>query len=355
MQTIVGIGFIVSLLSELAVATYSSLKKSNLAFIAPRILNSPIVSFASNLDMLVQTGKKEAIYEKANNYNWKILPKTQKIEDLQAVENFLIHEYEETYDKFLFFLPENLLDFFEEWKILRDFENLKTLLACITNSIQPDYCTHLFGPQGKISLEKLNQLSTSLNVSNVLDQAIAYFPPATISEIKVNDEDTLDKIRSSIDRVAAGYLSGIFQKVKIEGSDEIQKLVMKKYEIKDLVTIARLKEYGIASKTITSLITCQQAKLTEREIENLVSAKNYKIFYWLLSKTYYGKLIPKETVSPRELEQVLHRSFFKELTKPTNDIGEKLVIQFMISLEYCFPIIWKAIIFYFMQKGEDKQ
>jgi hypothetical protein len=57
MQSIVGIGFIASIISELAAATYTSLKESNLAFLAPRILNSKIVSLASNLDLLSQTEK----------------------------------------------------------------------------------------------------------------------------------------------------------------------------------------------------------------------------------------------------------------------------------------------------------
>lgn len=354
MQTIVGIGFIASILSELAAATYKSLKKSNLAFLAPRILNSEIVSFASNLDMFAQTGKKGMIYEAASKYDWKLLPQTQKIEDLQKMENFLICEYEETFDKFLFFLPENLREFFEEWKILRDFENLKTLLACITNQVPTEYCLHLFGPQGKISRESLQQLSESNNIRDVLDRAVAYFPSKTISRIKGYDEEGLENVQSAIDRVAAEYISESFLKVKIEDSEEIQNLVMKKYEMKDVITVARLKQYDIPKEMVTPLLIGQQSKLTERELENLVSAKNYKIFCSLLSNTYYGKVLPSEPLSPRELEEVLHRSFFKELTKPTEDIGEKLVIQFMIGLEYCFPTIWKAMIFYFMNK-EDKE
>lgn|GEM_PF-3844627 len=353
MQSLVGIGFIASIISELAAATYTALKESNLAFLAPRILNSKIVSMASNLDLLLQTGKTEMIRETASKYDPKLSPKTRNFKDLQHIETFLIREYEQSFNKFLFFLPENLRDFFEEWKIVRDFENLKTVLACITNQVPTEDCLHLFGPQGKISRETLRQLSGLENVEDVLRKGSAYFPSGTISQIDFQDETVLEHVQSALDRVAANYISESCLKVKIQDPEEIQELVTKKYEMKDVITVARLKQYDVPPQMITPLLIGKNSKLTEGEIEKLVLAKNYKIFYTLVSNTYYGKALPSEPLSPRDLEEFLQRSFFKELTKPKEDIGEKMVIQFMVGLEYCFPAMWKAIIFSFIGGDEE--
>jgi vacuolar-type H+-ATPase subunit C/Vma6 len=353
MQSLVGIGFIASIVSELAAATYTSLKESNLAFLAPRILNSKIVSLASNLDLLLQTGKTEMIREAASEYDLKLSPQTRKFKDLQQIENFLIREYEQSFNKFLFFLPENLRDFFEEWKILRDFENLKTLLACITNQVPTEHCLHLLGPQGKITRETLKQLSESKTVKDVLRNGAAYFPSGTISQINLQDETVLDHVQSALDRVAANYISESCLKVKIQDPEEIQKLVNKKYEIKDIITVARLKQYDVPPQRIIPLLIGKNSKLTEGKIEKLALAKNYKIFYSLISDTYYGKALPSEPLSPRDLEEFLQRSFFTELTKPKESVGEKMVIHFMVGLEYCFPTMWKAIIFSFI--GEDEE
>jgi vacuolar-type H+-ATPase subunit C/Vma6 len=308
---------------------------------------------ASTLDLLSQTGKKEMIRETASKYDLKLSPRTRKFKDLQQIENFLIREYEKSFNKFLFFLPENLRDFFEEWKIMRDFENLKTLLACITNQVPTEQCLHLFGPQGKVTRKMLRQLAEASNtVEDVLRNGAAYFPSGTLSQINFQDETVLDHVQSAIDRVAANYISESCLKVKIQDPEEIQKLVIKKYEIKDIITVARLKQYDVPHQMITPLLIGKNSKLTEEKFENLVLAKNYKIFYSLISNTYYGEAFPREPLSPRDLEEFLQRSFFMELTKPKEDIGEKMVIQFMVGLEYCFPAMWKAIVFSFI--GEDE-
>jgi len=353
MQTLLGIGFIASIIYELAAATYTSLKESKLAFLAPRILNSKIVFLASNLDLLVQTGKKEMIRETTSKYDGKLSPQTHKFKDLQKIENFLIREYEKSFNKFLFLTPENLHDFFEEWKSIRDFENLKTLLTCIANQVPTEHCLILLGPQGKITRETWKQLSKSTTIPDVLRKAEAYFPTGTISRINFQDESGLEHFQSELDRLAANYISEGCLKVKIQDPEEIQKLVIKKYELKDIITVARLKKYDIPPQIITPLLVGKQSKLNEREFENLVLAKNYKIFYSLVSNTYYGKALPSEPLSPRDLEEYLQRSFFKELTKPKEAIGENLIIQFMVGLEYCFPTIWKAIIFSFI--GDDEE
>lgn len=353
MQSLVGIGFITSILSELAAATYSSLRESNLAFLAPRILNSKIVSLALTLDLLLQTGKKEIIRETISKYDLKLSPQTRKFKDLQQIEEHLINEYEKSFNQFLFFLPENLRDFFEQWKIIRDFENLKTLSACIINRVPTECCLHLFGPQGKIPRETLTQLLKSNTVKDMLRAAEAYFPSNTISQINFKDETNLENVQSALDRVAANYISESCLKLKIQDPEEIQKLVIRKYEIKDIITIARLKNYDVSPQMITPLLIGISSKLTQGELENLVLAKNYKIFYSLVSKNYYRKALSKKFLNPRELEEFLQRQFLKELTSCMSSIGEKLVIQFMVSLEYCFPTMWKAIIFSFI--GEEKE
>jgi vacuolar-type H+-ATPase subunit C/Vma6 len=353
MQSLIGIGFIASLLSELAAATYNALKESNLAFLAPRILNSEIVKLASNLDLLSQAGKREMIREKASKYDWKLSPKAIEYKDLQQIENFLILEYEKTFNKFLFFLPENLRDFFEEWKIIRDFENFKTLLACKTNKVPTEQCFNLFGPQGKITRETLIHLvEASETIKDVLNNAREYFPSGTISRIELQDETVLDDIQSAIDRVAANYISESCFKVKIQNPKVIKNLLIKKYEIRDVITVARLKQYDVNPRMITPLLIGKNSELNEGEIEKLVFAKKYKTFLSLLLSTYYGKILPKGNLSPGKLEEILQRFFFKELTKPEEDIGENLVIQFMVGLEYCFSVMWKAIIFSFI--GEEE-
>jgi hypothetical protein len=240
MQSLVGIAFIASIISELAAATYTALKESNLAFLAPRILNSRIVSLASNLDLLLQTGKTEMISETASKYDWKLSPQTRKFEDLKQIETFLIREYERSFNKFLFFLPENLQDFFEEWRVVRDIENLKILLACMNNQVPTEQCFNLFGPQGNLSRETLKQLAESNTVKDVLHNGEAYFPSGTISKINIQDETALEHVQSALDRVAANYISESCLKVKIHDPDEINKLVMKKYEItsNDIVNAA---------------------------------------------------------------------------------------------------------------------
>lgn len=353
MQSLIGIGFIASIISELAAATYTSLKESNLAFLAPRILNSRIVSFASDLDILLQTGKKESIRETASKYDWKLSPQTRKFEDLKQIETFLIREYENSFNKFLFFLPEKLHDFFEEWKIVRDIENLKTLLACINNQVSTEQCLNLFGPQGKISHETLKQLAESITVKNALSNAEAYLPSGTISQIDVQDETPLEHVQSALDRVAANYISECCLKEKIQDPEEMQKLVTKKYEIKDIVTVARLKQYDVPPQMITPLLIGKNSELAEGKIEKIALAKNYRIFYRLVSNSHYGEALPSEPLSPRDLEEVLQRSFFRELTKPKECIGEKIAIQFMVGLEYCFPTMWKAIIFSFIGGDEE--
>jgi vacuolar-type H+-ATPase subunit C/Vma6 len=354
MQVIVGVGFIALIISELVAVTHSSLKKSEFAFLAPRILNSKIVSFASNLDLLMQQRKKSLIQDKASNFDLKLVPQKRTFSNLKEVEQFIISEYEDSFNRFFFFLPENLKNFFERWKILRDFENLKTVLACKASHISAEKCLYLFGPEGKIAHETLSSLGELENIKEVLNSVVTYFPSGTISQIDLTDENVLDYIQYVVDRVAAKYISESCLEVKIQNPEKIRKLVTKKYEIQDIITIARLKRYNIPPRMITPLLIDQQSELTDIEFKNLLLAKNYRVFNSIISQTYYREILKNKYLNPRKLEEILQRSFFKELTKQAEDIGENLVIRFMIGLEYCFPIIWKALIFSIID-WEDKE
>ena len=320
-----------------------SLREAILLFIYPRFASSITSQISSILDQLMQTRDKEAIRRILISHGLFRQDEWKKFEDLNKIETCLIEMYEQEYDRFNFYMPEDLKKFLEDFKTIRDCKNLKTLLRCIVNGVPAEDMPKMLGSKGKVNYENLKILSQHLDHQEMIRDAMQYLPSEIVSGIENGDKATLDDFEVTIERAAARYIIERCSIIRTENSEKIRNIIGLRYEIKDISTIARLKKAQLPHERINSQIIGQHVRLSNEDLQALISAQNYNSFYNELQSTHYGTKLPETPIKPLDLELALNKMLIDEMHGLQTSIQETPITRFVLSLENKYQTIWKAL------------
>ncbi len=338
------------LLLEIAIATAKSLREGNLAFLFPRLSSSETGLIARQLEHLIEVGDRKRIRELLVTTDMFQNASNISLEDPEEIERQLVVQYEETYDAFLNYMPEKLKEFLESWKILRDYANLKVIIKCQIQGIPPEVLLHFLGPRGKLTNEVLMKLAETSRIETTVRNFELLFPEVT-SRIGLEGRNSLEEFEVAIDRSASQFIVEKCSRMKIEKAEAIKRVVISKFEIEDIINMARLKAVNTPIEKIKQLLLGQTWDLDEYRIESLASAENYESFYSTLLGTKYGTQLPRTTLEPARLREELFAAFLKQLVA-TESIDEESIIRRMIGLEYEYEILRKAAVFSLSEESQ---
>lgn len=253
-------------------------------------------------------------------------------------------ELEDHYNTVLHYLPDDLKEFFDAYKILWDIENLKLLLSCISDETPTYTCARLTSPFGYMDFNSIQSLAKSKNHEELLKNSIKLLPTAFSSGIVFERETSMKELEFALDLAAFEYLQKKSEQIKTKRVQQAWSIVKEKYEIENLITLARLKYSKTSPDNIVPFLFPSRKRLDDSKIKQLVETDDYSSFLRALRDTPYGELLQNDRIEPSKLGDALK----KKLGMPSyEDVGVDVtayaVIRFLIEIEAVHYTIRKAV------------
>ncbi|MFP3985487.1 MAG: V-type ATPase subunit [Candidatus Bathyarchaeia archaeon] len=326
---------------ELSAIIRKSAEEGYFAFLSPLVQSSRQQVLSESLEKLLEIEDTKNL--KMLLMDAGIIDGTeQSLDDLEEVELLIAEDFGRYYNRILHYLPDDLKEFFEAYKILWDVENLKLLLCCVCDAKSPEKCVRMMRPLGFLSLKSFELLAKFRNPERAWKEALEFLP-AEFLQVNFEGDWSVNNLEFSLDIAAFAYLS---EKNKEIGTRKVQ-LVWESligfYEVENLVTMARLKYSKTSSKDIARFLFPSWKTLRDIDVEQLLKAEDYSAFLQILQKTSYGGHIPKEEIDPLKLEFLLKTAQQRlSFAEKQPDINVEIIIRFLVELEIQHNTIRKA-------------
>jgi vacuolar-type H+-ATPase subunit C/Vma6 len=246
----------------------------------------------------------------------------------------------------LHYFPDDLKDFFESYTILWDVENLKLIMCYTLNQKQPDRATCPTGPFGFLDPKLVESLTSSDSPEQLLKDANPFLPTEFASKLSIEGGLPFHAYAFALDSAAFQYLKETSSKIQTRRVRFAWDVLTGIYELKNLVTLARLKFFETPTEQLEKFLFPSWKHLEQSSVEQLLQAEDYPAFLLALRGTPYGKHLPKRRIDPDELESFLKaqlRSF--EFAEMERDITEEMAVRFLVDLGEQFALIRESAFF----------
>lgn len=264
------------------------------------------------------------------------------LQSLQNSEVSLARDFENRYNLLLYYLPVDLKGFFEKCRILWDVENLKLLLCNIIDAKSQRDIVQMAGPLGYLDQEDLESLAGANNPEEMIAFASRLLP------FEYSTRLTLEKwpsgtrdLELALDFAAFSFLQGANEEIGTQRVELAWKVLENTYEIKNILTISRLKLSKTASEKIEPLLFPVFLRLEKSEYTSLLEAEDHPSFMHALEKTYYGKWLLESRDNTKVLEDLSRRTV-RVCDAMEAESEVERIIRFMTELEVHYETIRKA-------------
>jgi len=331
---------------ELSAIMKKSAEEGRFAFLSPLIRSSRVQMLNERLQELVKikdTRNLRALLVEAG-----IIDGTEhSLKKLENLELSITRDFELHYNRILHYLPDDLKDFFEAYKILWDVENLKLLLCYTLSQKQIDgSLVRIAGPFGYLDSSSIRSLAESGNPKDLIERAMDLLPTEFSPEIDFKNGYSSNDLGFSLDVAAFKYLQQKSLEIGTKKARKAWNLVSGIYEVKNLVTMARLKYSGDSAEDIGRFLFPSHGKLSDALIERLLESEDYAAFLRTLRMSPYGEFIPVETVDPAKLEESLGDGLQRSESRDTpRDMTVENTARFLAELDVTYDMIRKAAFF----------
>lgn len=333
---------------ELAVITGRSAQDGKFAFLSPFVRSSKVQFLNERLQELMKA--KDTRNLKALLIETEVIDGTERtFEKLQDLEFSIIKDLELHYNRILRYLPDDLKAFFEAYKILWDVKNLKSLL-CLTlrHRLTDSNFVRTAGPFGYIDSPAIRSLAESGNPKTLLENAMHLLPAGFSPDINFEKKLSTSDLGFYLDVAAFEYLQQKSTEIGTKQARKAWNLVSGIYEVKNLVTIARLKYSGESTEIIRRFLFPSQGNTNDALVERLLESEDYTAFLHALRMTPYGEFIPEEMADPSRLEDSLEDGLkmAESNTRFTQrDMEFVTTVRFLTRLETTYDVIREAAFF----------
>jgi vacuolar-type H+-ATPase subunit C/Vma6 len=276
------------------------------------------------------------------------------LNDLENLEVSIAEAFWSHYNQILYYLSDDLKDFFEACKILWDVENLKLLLCYVRNRKYLETSFRIRGYFGRLDSKSIESLGQYKTAKEIWENAVLFLPKEFSSEVSFEEERPINYLEFSLDLAAFKYLRGKSEEIGTQKVLLAWDSTAGIYEIENLITIARLKYFGTSLEDITPFIFPVQGKLNSSDIRLLTETEDYAAFLRALQHTPYGKCFSNGETNPMELEDSLKKNVRRlDFEKKTRDVVMEAIVNFFAEFEAQYSAIRKAA-FFASIKGYDE-
>ncbi len=272
---------------------------------------------------------------------------------LQDSEVLSARDFENRYNLILYYLPDDLKEFFGECRILWDVENLKLLVCCITSAKSQNNAVRMAGPFGYLNQEAIAALAGANDFEELIAQASSLLPSDYSSKLALERLSSAISLEIALDFAAFSFLENASKDIGTQRVELAWQIFQSLYEIRNVLTISRLKLYKIASEEIEPMLFPVCVRLGKSEYKDLLEARDHQSFLRILERTSYGKGPPERAYSIDTLRGLMRRAEPFGVSGETEPETEK-IIRFVTELEVNYETVREAT-FLTMLKALDEE
>lgn len=325
---------------ELSYTAKKSTQEAYFAFLSSRMQSSKQQALSEKLQQLLKM-KDMKNFQVVLNEAGLIKGTEQKLEDLESLEATMTEDFEHRYNTILHYLPDDLKEFFEAYKIVWDLENIKLLLHCIINLRDSENCSRLIGPFGHIDSKSIRELAKYRIPTKMLEKSRELLPVDVASRMKFEKNMSLRDFGFALDFAAFEHLKKRSEEIDTKNVRLAWAFLKNLYEVENLAVMARLKHSEVPSEQIASYLFPVQGKLDDSDLKRLLDAENYSAFLHALKNTPYREYIRNENPNPMDVEEALKEGVYKLSFGKTKDIDAEMIVRFLFNVETQYKTIRK--------------
>jgi len=263
------------------------------------------------------------------------------LQSLQNSEVSLARDFENRYNLLLYYLQDDLKEFFGKCRILWDVENLKLLLSYIIDGKSRRDIIRIVGPFGYLDPEAIGSLAGANDPEELIANASRLLPFEYSSRLALEKWSSTIDLELALDFAAFSFLQRASEDIGTQRAKLAWKMHENLYEIQNILTISRLKLSKTASEKIGPLLFPVWMRLEKSEYTNLLEAEDHSSFLRALGSTYYGKWLLEGVDHAKTLEDCLQKTMRVSGFMETEPEMEK-IIRFVTELEIHYETIREA-------------
>lgn len=338
---------------ELSLVIKKSGEEGRFAFLTSLIQSSRQQKLSERLEELLEKKDTKTLYVLLNEAG--IMEDTDRnLENLKNQERSIAESFSLHYNRILHYLPDDLKEFFEAYKILFDVQNLKLLMLYVLNEKVMRKRACMAEPFGFLDSTSFESLAKSSTPDDVLENALKLLPDEFSSKVSFERGYPINELEFSLDLAALEYLQKRSEEIGTQKVQLVWNALTRVYEVKNLISIARIK-YSETPKEVDKFLFPSWRQLSNTDAKRLLKAEDYSAFLRALRNTTYGEFIPNRKMNPMELEDFLKRGLQElEFRGAQLDPSAKMIILFLTELEARYENIRRAAFSVFI-KSFDRE
>jgi len=338
---------------QLAATIKKSVEEGHSAFLSPLLRSSRQQVLHERLEELLNKHDTKGILTLLVDSG--IMKETGRgLGNLENLEVSIAKDLESNYNRILHYLPDDLKEFFEAYKMLWDVENLKLLMCYALRGKGSEECVSLTGPLGYLDLRSIELLSKSRLPEGVLENALNFLPTEFSLKISPEKRWTANELEFSLDAAAFEYLREKGEEIGTQKVRLLWDFLTGAYEVENIVNMARLKYFKVPSEDVNKFLFSSRKLLSHTDLKRLLDAEDYSAFLLALHETPYGKYVPTRMVDPMGFEVSLKKELQRsELEETRLDVSMERVIRFLVELEERYDMMRKAAYFAVIKRSDE--
>lgn len=339
---------------ELSATIKKSTGEGRFAFLSPRIRSSRQQVLSARVEELLKVKDNRTLQTVLSEAG--VIDRLEKnLNQLEKLEISISKDLADHYDRILHYLTEDLKQFFKSYKILWDVERLKMVFCSLFDGHPPEEVER-GKPVKHLDLNSVEILSKARDLDERVKIAKKLLPSEFSSQIKIEDDYTLQELLFALDLAVFEYLKKKSEEIGTGRAQLTWEILARDYEIENIITIGRLKYFDVPPKKIRQFLFPVQKLLEKGQVTRLLEAEDYSDFLRILQRTPYKKFVSQSKVNPMELEDLLkgERENLKLAGMLQEDEIDR-VTNFLVNLEDQYEVIRKASFFVLLKEGGKKR
>lgn len=324
---------------QLSITVKKAPKEGHNAFLISRIQSSELPTLAEELQkslVMKDTKTLQSLLDEAGMERQV----GDDLHSLQKSEVSLAQDFERRYNLILYYLPDDLKEFFGKCRILWDVDNLKLLLSYVIDGESQRDIVDMTGPFGYLDPEAIRYLTGATDPEELIAHASRLLPYEYSSRLTIEKWSSPIYLEFALDFAAFGFLQKANEEI---GSEQVKfawKMLQSLYEIQNILAIRRLKLAQTPSEKIEPLLFPVWVRLEKSEYKNLLETEDHPSFMRALENTYYGKYTLQDSDYTETMEDCLLRTVRAGVLETEPEIEK--ITRFVIELELHYEAIRKA-------------
>ncbi len=325
---------------ELSATIRKSTEEGHIAFLVSRIQSSKPQMLAQKIQGPLAARDNKTLHLLLMEGGVKAETESN-LRSLQALESSLVQDFQRQYDRILYYLSDDLKEFFGKCKILWDVENLKMLLCYVLDGKRQQKCVNMVGPFGYLDAGAIESLEKSNTAEELINNSAKMLPVEFSSRLVVQDWSSTMDIEFALDLAAFAFLQITSKEMGTWKTRMVWDFMDISYELQNLITMGRFKLSKMPSENIESFLFPSSRRLDRSEYTSLLESANYPSFLRILRRSYYGKWLSDGDVDPKALEDRLRKAVL-DIGSERATIEMSKVACFLAELEMHYETIRKA-------------